>query len=161
MTDPMGVCRTVAIAIMSGLALHSSASAAGDPLDARKIDLCLEQRGENLAAGCIGIVMDECLKTADSQERMWLCVKRERAVWDDWLNRDYDTVMGTLAPPARSELRDIERAFVAGMERKCTFVRVATGMTSTIQLPDIENCYLHETAEQWLWLRTFLGGKAN
>ena len=125
------------------------------PQDVQDVQACLSSRTADLAATCIGVTAAACLKTADSQQRMTQCMIRERAVWDLFLNNDYPAVMETMRPAAREELRAIERQFVSGTERRCTFIRTAMGYSSYIQVVEIERCMMHATAAQWLWLRDF------
>ena len=148
------------VSAASLLVLANTATAAGRlppaaPGDVQAIQACLGSRNVNLAASCIGVVADACLKTADSQQRMTQCMVRERAVWDLFLNNDYPVVLSVMRPGARNELREIERAFVRDMERRCTFIRTAWGYSSYIQVVEIEQCMLRATAVQWLWLRDF------
>src|SRR5476649_1434680 len=91
------------------------------PDDAKAITECLARAG-NLQGGCIGLVADACLKTADSTQRMGDCEARELAVWNGWLNRDYAVVKAALKPAARAQLTAIERAFVADKTRRCGFI---------------------------------------
>ncbi len=125
------------------------------PQDVQAVQACLASRTADLAATCVGVMSASCLKTADSQQRMTQCMIRERAVWDLFLNNDYQAVMAGLRPAAREELRAIERQFVSGTERRCTFIRTAMGFSSYIQVVEIERCMMHATAVQWLWLRDF------
>jgi hypothetical protein len=81
---------------------------------------------------------------------------RERAVWDTFLANDMEVVMVHLSPAARSELLEIDRHFRADTDRRCTFIRKAAGYSSYIQVVEIEECAMHATAVQWLWLRDFL-----
>lgn len=131
---------------------------APEPKDAREIAACVAEKGDNLSSACIGIIADACLKHADSTERMRDCVTREVSVWDAWLNRDYRALRARLAPRSRQALQDIEMIFISEKGRKCSFGATLAGAQSTMQGPDVANCVLHETAEQWLWLRGFLQG---
>jgi uncharacterized protein YecT (DUF1311 family) len=126
------------------------------PQDVQAVQACLGSRQAMQQASCIGTVADVCLKTADSQQRMTHCMVREHAVWDLFLNNDYPEVMKSLAPAAQRELLEVERQFVTGTERRCTFIRKAMGFSSYIQVVEIEECWMHATAVQWLWLREFL-----
>jgi uncharacterized protein YecT (DUF1311 family) len=125
------------------------------PQDVQAVQACLGSRDAFQAPSCIGAAANACLKTADSQQRMTQCMIRERAVWDLFLNNDYQVVMSVMRPEAQGELREIERAFVRDMERRCTFIRKAWGYSSYIQVVEIEECMMHATAVQWLWLRDF------
>ena len=157
-----GSVRSIA-ALAFGLAVLAS-GARGQALptprteDAQAIAACLDKAG-NLEGACIGIIADACLKTADSTQRMGDCETRELSVWDGWLNRDYLRVMTSLRPVHRARLRSIERAFVADRDGRCNFIEQVNGPT-TMNGPFIQDCALHATAEQWLWLRAYLPGGA-
>jgi uncharacterized protein YecT (DUF1311 family) len=135
----------------SFIAMEGAASAGGQLPPAAPQDVQAVQQ-----ASCIGAVADVCLQTADSQQRMTQCMVREHAVWDLFLNNDYPEVMKGLAPAVQRELLEVERQFVSGTERRCTFIRKAMGYSSYIQIVEIEECWMHATAVQWLWLRDFL-----
>ena len=122
--------------------------------DAHTLSDCVAKAG-NLEPGCIGLVADACLKTADSQERMGDCETRELKVWDGWLNRDYQVLMSKSLAGAQVRLRTIERAFVADTDQRCGFVTVVNGPTFLNVLPEQE-CRLRATAIQWLWLKDFI-----
>ena len=122
--------------------------------DSTRIESCLAKAG-NLTGACIGIVADDCLKTADSTQRMGDCEARERAIWNGWLKRDGVTVQAGLKPPARARFAAIGKAFEADTARRCGFVAAVSGPT-TMNRPAMEECALHAAAEQWLWLRSFL-----
>jgi hypothetical protein len=126
------------------------------PEDLEALQACLGSRVAFEAASCIGAAANACLKTADSQQRMTQCMVRERAVWDTFLANDMEVVMVHLSPAARSELLEIDRHFRADTDRRCTFIRKAAGYSSYIQVVEIEECAMHATAVQWLWLRDFL-----
>lgn len=146
-------------ALAGSLAGHVRASAlppAALPQDIQAVQACLGSRQAMQQASCIGAAANPCLQTADSQQRMTACMMRERVVWDLFLNNDYPEVLKGLQPKAREEMRAIERNFIADRDRRCTFVRVAAGYSSYIQVVDIEECMMHATAAQWLWLRNFL-----
>lgn len=156
----MTVRRLLAIAV-SFAALTSVATAGGKlppplPQDVQAVQACLGSRQAMQQAACIGTVSDVCLKTADSQQRMTQCMVREHAVWDLFLNNDYPEVMKGLAPAAQRELLEVERQWVNNTERRCTFIRKAMGFSSYVQVVEIEECMMHATAVQWLWLRDFL-----
>lgn len=149
-----------AICALAVIATAGTAAAGGPlppprPEDLQAVQACLSSRVEFEAVSCIGVAANACLKTADSQQRMTQCMIRERAVWDLFLNNDTPAVMAVLRPPAQRELREIERHFVADTARRCTFIRVAAGYSSYIQVVEIEECMMHAAAVQWLWLREF------
>lgn len=147
------------------LAIVSAAQAGGPlppprPDDLKAVQTCLASRDEFSQASCIGAASTVCLKTADSQQRMTDCMTRERAVWDTFLNNDYQAIMQSRTnPQARQALLDIERKFVADTEQRCTFIRTFAGYSSFIQVVEIEECWMQATAVQWLWLRDFLPQK--
>lgn len=149
----------MAIAALAGVPITASAGGKlppAAPHDVQAVQACLGSRSQFDAASCIGVVANACLKTADSQQRMTHCMIREHTVWDLFLNNDYPEVLKGLAPAAQRELRDVERQFVANTERRCAFIRTAMGFSSYVQVVEIEECWMHATAVQWLWLRDFL-----
>jgi uncharacterized protein YecT (DUF1311 family) len=154
-TAPLGGL-ILACAMLTVLpAARAQTTAPADPAAAKVLNTCLAKAG-NLEPSCIGLVADACLKTADSTQRMGDCETRELKVWDRWLNRDYAVVMARLPAPAQTQLRDIERAFVADTDRRCGFLSVVNGPTA-INTPPQQECRLRATAMQWLWLKAFKG----
>ena len=143
----------------------TSVAGAGGPLpaprpdDLQAIQACLSSRTAYEQGSCVGAASTICLKTADSQQRMTNCMTRERAVWDLFLNNDYQAIMQGANPKVRQALLDIERKFVADTDQRCTFIRTFAGYSSYIQVVEIEECWMHATAVQWLWLRDFLPEK--
>ena len=81
---------------------------------------------------------------------------RERAVWDLFLNNDYQALMANPRLKMRRELRIVERRFLTATERRCNFVRTAREYAFYVQLAEIEKCWMQATAVQWLWLRDFV-----
>jgi uncharacterized protein YecT (DUF1311 family) len=145
-------------ALLGALAGHVRASAlppAALPQDIQAVQACLGSRQAMQQASCIGAAANPCLQAADSQQRMTACMMRERVVWDLFLNNDYPEVLKSLPPRPREALRAIQRNFITERDRRCTFVRMASGYSSYIQVAGIEECMMHATAVQWLWLRNF------
>lgn len=150
----------VALFGSTGLAAASGPLPPPRPDDMQAVQACLSSREELEQGTCIGAASTLCLKKADSQQRMTDCMTRERAVWDTFLNNDYQAVMQSrISPQARQALLDIERKFVADTEQRCTFIRTFAGYSSFIQVVEIEECWMQATAVQWLWLRDFLPEK--
>jgi len=145
----LGLAAALALLAPFGAARAQPSPAA----DAGVVSACLAGAG-NLEPACIGAVAEACLNTADSTQRMGDCETRELKVWDGWLNRDYAAAMARLPVAAKTELRAIERAFVADKDRRCGFVATVGGPT-TMNTPHIQECQLRATAIQWLWLKDF------
>jgi len=101
--------------------LAFAAPAAAD--DAGKIKACLkkEQDANRSGRDCIGIVSDPCLQKPGNEttQSMVECVDRETRVWDDFLNADYQLLLGSLAGAAAESVRQSERAWIAARDADC------------------------------------------
>ena len=151
----------VSVALLAFLVVGSLPIVAGGLLpevrsrDTQTLFACLNSRTADLAASCIGDVARQCIKPGDGIEQRAECIVRERAVWELLLNNDYEGALAAIRPAAQSGLREIQVRFLNDMERRCTFVREASGTSSPDQIVEIEQCKLRATATQWLWLREF------
>ena len=141
------------LAVQTGSSWASGLLPDALPQDVRSVQACLASRSGDLAAACIGVTARACLKPGDGPDRTAQCLVRERAVWDLFLNNDYQGAMMALYPAARRELTAIEREWVVEMERRCAFIRTAAPPAATPPFVEVERCKLNATATQWLWLR--------
>jgi len=134
-----------------------------DPADTAAVETCLKNARANSRPpeSCIGIVADPCLDNAEdpSTYGMVRCSVRECEVWDERLNRTYKKLMTELEPAKRTELRDMQRAWITFHEKKCDFHRVIE--EGTVSIPLASYCGLEETGRQALFLEEMLGDGDN
>ena len=149
---------SVALTIFASGLAWAGAPPPAQPGDLQIVHACLTSRTASLSSTCIVVASDACLKGATSPQQRAQCMTRERAVWDLFLNNDYQALMANLRFKARRELRIIERRFLAATERRCNFVRTAREReyAHDVERAEIEKCWMQATAVQWLWLRDFV-----
>ena len=98
-----------------------SVPAAAD--DASKIKACLKTEHDANRSGrdCIGIISDPCLQKPGNEftQSMVECVDRETKVWDDFLNADYQRLLGSLEGKAADSVREAQRAWIALRDADC------------------------------------------
>ena len=149
---------SVALTIFASGLAWAGVPPPAQPGDLQIVHACLTSRTASLSSTCIGVASDACLKGTTSPQQRAQCMTRERAVWDLFLNNDYQALMANLRFKARRELRIIERRFLAATERRCNFVRTAweREYAHDVERAEIEKCWMQATAVQWLWLRDFV-----
>mgnify|MGYP003125358808 FL=1 len=94
---------------------------------------------------------------------MGACTDYERAVWDRWLNEEYQALMIKLkaqdaeamsyAPKQADALREMQRAWIVFRDAKCAYVASQWG-GGTGAGPASVSCHLHETASQLFYLQS-------
>jgi len=134
-----------------------SARAAGDPPRPEvkaAVEKCLaeKEKANKPAEECIGAIADACLEKGedDSTSGMIACHGNEADVWDERLDRDYQTLMRTTKGPEKKRVQDIERAWLAFRDKKCGYRQPEddgqVGVITNV------HCYMEETARQALFL---------
>jgi uncharacterized protein YecT (DUF1311 family) len=139
------------------LALAVPALAAEDatPADRAAIQRCLDEKaavGEERDT-CVGSLADACLDKGDDPSTYGMadCSKREYLVWDERLNETYRRMMAELERDQQRELRDLQRAWIAFSDKKCSFYRVMQPQGSII-IPIASYCAMKETGRQAVFL---------
>ena len=128
-----------------------------DQADAdRMVKECIDEHdGLNRdMADCIGVYADDCLE----QERkfttsnMRQCVNREFQVWDELLNRDYQTLMESLTSDEhKSKLREAQRHWIKFSKSFCRLPVEING--GTLSFISADRCMMELTARQDIELR--------
>ncbi|MCC6947039.1 MAG: DUF1311 domain-containing protein [Bradyrhizobiaceae bacterium] len=130
-----------------------------DPQDAAAVEACLKNARANSRPpeSCIGIVADPCLDKAEDPTTYGTakCSEREHLVWDERLNRAYRELMADLEPEKRTELRDMQRSWIAFSDKKCAMHGVLG--EGSIVIPITAYCVLVEAGRQALFLEELLG----
>lgn len=139
-----------------GLFATSALAAADPPKPGVKaaVEKCLaeKEKANKPAEECIGAAADACLAKGedDSTTGMIACHSNEADVWDERLNRDYQTLMKTTKGPEKKRVQEIEQAWLAFRDKKCGYHQPEddgqVGMITNV------HCYLEETARQALFL---------
>jgi len=141
------------------VALLAGAPAFGDDKpdakDAAAIEKCIKAKtGRHWAwEQCIGQISEPCSKDDGTDREVIACQDRERAVWDDILNRSYQALMKTLDDDQKAKLREMQRAWIASRDKSCTFLY--DYFQGTMANPMIAACLARATGMQALYLRGF------
>jgi uncharacterized protein YecT (DUF1311 family) len=148
------------------IAAHAQEKAA--PADRAAIAACLDKAKKTKveAETCIGTIETPCLETPEGQSTagMKTCSARETAVWDEKLNKAYQTLMhgdygqtdaspdgGKTKRTGADLIRDMQRAWLAFRDKKCDVASLPMqGGTGAGVL--YGGCYMRETARQAIWL---------
>jgi uncharacterized protein YecT (DUF1311 family) len=103
---------------------------------------------------CIGAVTNPCQQEpgGSSTAGMIQCNTREWAVWDERLNRAYNSALKDAQPPKlAAALRQTQRAWLQWREQRCKLLEIENEGGSIIG-PLYTGCMLDATARQALWL---------
>ncbi len=131
--------------------------------DIAPVEACLATGGGDM---CPGLAAEACINaTSDGYTTvgMGACTDYERAVWDRWLNEEYQALMIKLkaqdaeamsyAPKQADALREMQRAWIGFRDAKCAYVASQWG-GGTGAGPASVSCHLHETASQLFYLQS-------
>jgi uncharacterized protein YecT (DUF1311 family) len=102
---------------------------------------------------CIGVISEPCAKHEESMSpaEVNACYDRERAVWDDILNKSYQNLRKALDDDQQTKLRDMQRAWIASRDKSCEFLY--DYFQGTMANPMMAACLSRETARRALYLR--------
>ena len=102
---------------------------------------------------CIGAVTVLCQQEpgGSSTAGMIDCNTREWAVWDERLNRAYNTALKGADPKLATALRQTQRAWLQWREQRCKLPAIENEGGSIVG-PLYTGCMLDATARQALWL---------
>lgn len=125
--------------------------------DAATIERCVKAKtGRGWAwEQCIGAISEPCAKDEGSMtsSQVIACYDRERAVWDDILNRSFQALRKALDADQEQKLRDAQRAWIASRDKTCGFLY--DYFQGTMANPMIAACLARTTGRQALYLRGF------
>ena len=128
-----------------------------DPKDAAAIETCIKAKtGRHWAwEQCIGIVSQPCAKDEEKMapSEVVACEDRERAVWDDILNKAYQALRKALDDEQQGKLREMQRAWIASRDKSCMFLY--DYFQGAMANPMIAACLARATGMQALYLRGF------
>ena len=101
-------------------------ASAGQERDAAAIEACIRSAPPTDAlqgAGCVGMIAGPCQDESGGAATAGIvqCLQRERDAWDFLLNRYYQALRKSEPEPARSTLRDTQRAWIAFRDKDCQF----------------------------------------
>lgn len=125
--------------------------------DSRAIQDCIKEKdSKNEADRCIGIVANPCLDTPDGQSTQGQagCYRREHLVWDDILNETYKRLQGQLDGKLKTQLRDLQRAWIESRKQQCQFYYDV--IKGSMAIPIGASCTNTETARRALYLLSIL-----
>jgi uncharacterized protein YecT (DUF1311 family) len=120
------------------------------------VTACVKERANTeKAESCIyDLVAKPCLE-ADSgtTHGMADCFRVETAIWDTLLNEAYKALQDGLDAKQKTQLRDMQRAWIASRDRTCAFYW--DKIQGTMAIPMGAECMLRETARRTLLLKVF------
>ena len=125
--------------------------------DVAVIEKCIKAKtGRNWRwESCIGVISEPCSKDEGSLSSRQVidCYDRELAVWDDILNKSYQTLLKALDAEQQGKLREMQRAWIASRYKSCEFLY--DYFQGTMANPMIAACKSRATGRQALYLRGF------
>jgi Lysozyme inhibitor LprI len=129
------------------------ALAAAAPQDKKTIETCLSSDEIGLAAQCIGIVADPCIKTLKDDDsastKAKACAARELAVWEEQL-ADALKATGAGGRDITGPVAQAQKTWRESRDKLCPiFDKIDPGMF----VGGSNYCRLHETARRALLLR--------
>jgi uncharacterized protein YecT (DUF1311 family) len=147
------------VSVVSALVLIVSAAAQEKPdaKDTSAIEKCMKAKtGHNWAwETCIGTISEPCIKKHPQEvpSDVIACYAREQAVWDDILNKSYQSLRKALDDDQQVKLRDMQRAWITSRDKNCEFLY--DYFQGTMANPMIAACTSRATGMQALYLRGF------
>ncbi len=110
---------------------------------------------------CIGIISEPCSKDEGSMtsSEVIACYDRERAVWDDILNKSYQALRKALDEDQQVKMREMQRAWIASRDKSCGFLY--DYFQGTMANPMIAACVARATGRQALYMRGFADDAAD
>ncbi len=150
-----------AAAILLALFVTAGAAAAQEKLradDSQAIQRCIrEKESKNEPAErCIGLIAEGCLAapTAQSTQGQADCYRREHLVWDDILNETYRRLQGQFEGKLKTQLRDVQRAWLESRKQQCGFYHDV--IKGSLAVPIGASCMNAETARRAIYLLNLL-----
>jgi uncharacterized protein YecT (DUF1311 family) len=125
--------------------------------DSRAIQSCIKEKESDEGAElCIGIIADKCLDTPEGQSTHGQadCYRREQLVWDDILNETYHRLQGSFEGKLKTQLRDVQRAWIDARKLQCDFY--ADVIQGSLAIPTSASCMNTETARRAIYLLSIL-----
>lgn len=126
--------------------------------DSRAVQDCIKSnsgkdRGEER---CIGVVANPCLDSKEGQTTAGQseCYQREQLVWDDILNETYRRLQGSFEGKLKTQLRDVQRAWIESRKLQCGFY--ADVIQGSLAVPTTASCFNTETARRAIYLLSIL-----
>ena len=96
---------------------------------------------------------NDCMNEASgSTLPMRQCMGDEHDAWDKQLNQVYQALMARRSEPAKTQLRDDERAWLKRTQHTCDHAGDDEA-GGTLQGVEIDQCYLDETIRRTIYLR--------
>ncbi len=150
---------------IAGILVFLAASAAPPALaqdkpsakDSAVIEKCIKAKTARRWAWekCIGLISEPCSKDEGSMapHEVIVCGDRERAVWDDILNKSYKSLLKALNEEQQGKLREMQRAWMVSRDKNCGFLY--DYFQGTMANPMIAHCLSRATGMQALYLRGF------
>ena len=160
----MAVAAALLVVALSGQAVADEF--APTEADRAAIGRCIEDVGEALEAGadapgdrndCIGVASGPCLDDERNQSTVGqvMCLARESAIWDEFLNRDYNALREKLTAATFERLQDTQRKWIAYRDANCAMPH-AFFEGGTMAQPIGAHCIMEMTARRANELAVYL-----
>jgi uncharacterized protein YecT (DUF1311 family) len=151
------VIRSILLIVALVLSAPAFAQDKPDAKDAAAIEKCIKTKtGRHWAwEQCIGLISEPCSKNevSMSPSEVIACANRERAVWDDILNKSYQILRKALDADQEPKLREMQRAWIASRDKNCKFLY--DYFQGSMANPMMAACLSRATGMQALYLRSF------
>ncbi|MEX0347820.1 MAG: lysozyme inhibitor LprI family protein [Paracoccaceae bacterium] len=127
-------------------------------VDQSYVEWCFSQaQSDGALAPCVGKAADACQTAPGNDTTIGIsqCIQAETAVWDKFLNEQYQLRRAELAAQNQDlpdQLRDAQRAWISFRDAECG-LQYSLWLDGTIRSIVAANCLLTETAERALELR--------
>jgi uncharacterized protein YecT (DUF1311 family) len=151
------------LSLLLSLAVTAAAQAQSRQPTAQEVAAvrdCTAKNKDNLDDGerqCLfNLVATPCLKAAGSADAaMADCYEIEGAIWDQLLNENYKTLLGTLDDQQTGQARAMQRAWIAYRDTTCRFYDDKIRGSMSIMMDAA--CVTRETARRAMLLQFFSG----
>ncbi len=127
-------------------------------VDQNYVEWCFSQaQNTNGLSSCLGKAANACQTAPGNETTLGIaqCIQAETAVWDSFLNEQYQLRRAELAdqnPELVNQLRDVQRTWIAFRDAECG-LQYSLWLGGSIRTIVAANCILTETAERALELR--------
>ena len=151
---------TAVVAMTAAPSAVAADPADPDPADAAVLRECVAGKRADKAqhAACFELIVKRCFKAVgnDYDSTVRDCHRREEAAWDIILNEEYRALGAKLATAQMASLRDQQRAWIRGKDRKCD--AIYKKLQGSMAYPLMAQCFNRETSQRALYLMNYPAG---
>lgn len=157
MTARLLLCLAIAVALAAASAHAQSRKPTAQEVAA--IRNCATQYKDNVDEGerqCVfNLVAEPCTKSPEAASTFGTadCYRVEWVIWDNLLNENFKTLMGSLDEQQNAKLKAMQHAWIAYRDTTCNFYM--DKIQGTMAQPMGAACATRETARRAMLLRFF------